>query len=204
MMNLGDLKIGALLTAVIAVGAVGTYFGIQEIDSGDVMVSKSGAQLLGHVTATVYDEDGYIKAYRQSDNAIVENGFTILAEQLFNGMNLTTTGPVNAIGIGTGAAAPTSTDTTLTYVAACTNQTTSWTSVGATTFGANAAIGINGTATFGPSAGCADTYQEAGAFDSVAAGGVSDLMFARNTYASVTLTAADSLQINWNFQFDDT
>ena len=231
------------MAAVFVAGVSGTYFGMQEIGDNNALVKSSSAHLVGHVTATVYGPDGEIKAYRQSDNEIVEHGMGMIAAQLFEGLN--TTGvdqapaltnrvggvsSVDSIGIGVAAGPVSSQDTTIDFstvdpLHGCNNVTTSgplgpinhggvafntpldnrWSlqtdnGTGVTSETGFAAVGINGSATFGPSASCVDTYQEAGAFDNNTSGA----MFARNTYTPVILTAVDSLVINWNFQFDDS
>ncbi len=223
-MNLGTIKLGTIMAAVFAVGVSGTYFGMEQNYDSNALVSNSAGSIMGHVTATVYGPDGEIKAYRQSDNNIVEMGMEMIASQLFNGINgsdanlepeLLAGGshPVDAIGIGqTVAPVLKSTDKTIAFSAAdplhgCNNVTVSWslqtdnaTENGATSNLGVAMVGINGSAVFGPLASCTGTYTEAGAFDN----DTSATMFARNTYVSVALTAVDSLVINWNFQFDDS
>jgi hypothetical protein len=218
-MSLGTIKLGAIMAAVFAVGVGGTYFGMQQTDEYNASLSSSSGMIMGHVTATVLNADGEITAYRQSDNAIVEQGMELIAGQLFEGANQTATfhtagliaggNPVDSIGIGLSGTGVSSQDTTINFGGwpRCDNVTTTWSVQtdnatypgGATSNNNIALIGINGSATFGPSAACADTYLEAGAFDN----DTSAAMFARNTYNSVTLGAADSLIINWNFQFND-
>ena len=201
MKTFGDREMGIIMAGVIVAAIFGTYFLVQGVSVSNY-VSTSSAQVLGHVTVKVLDENGNVKAYRQSDNAIVQNGFNILAYNLFNGVNLTAASNVNTIGIGTSGTAPAWNDVGITENASCTNQTASWTSPGATVSGSNATITISGTATFGPSAACGGgtVYQEAGVFNHISTGS----MFARNTYTSVTLQNTDSLQINWDFTFTDT
>ncbi len=203
------------MAAVFAVGVGGSYFAMQQTDEYSANLSSSAGMIMGHVTATGINGDGEIFAYRQSDNAIVEHGMEMIASQLFEGINTTvatygigTSGvsPVDAIGIGTGAASPTSQDTSITENA-CQNTTVTWTAgtdnvTRAYSIANIALIGINGTAQFGPSAACGGgaSYTEAGAFDNDTSG----KMFARNTFNSVTLGNPDSLIINWNFQFNDS
>jgi len=226
------------MAAVFVVGVSGTYFGMQEIGDNNALVKSSSVHMVGHVTAIMYGPDGEIKAYRQSDNEIVEHGMGMIAAQVFEGIN--TTGvdlptaltarvgglsSVDSIGIGTGTNPVSSQDDTITFNG-CNNVTTSG-PVGPINFGTPfnspnnnrwslqtdnatrngptsetgfAAVGINGSATFGPHGSCVGAYVEAGAFDNNTSGA----MFARNTYTLVTLTAVDSLVINWNFQFDDS
>ena len=203
------------MAAVFAVGVGGTYFGMQQTNEYSADLSNTAAGFItGHVTATVVGPDGEIKAYRQSDNAIVEYGMELIAGQLFEGVNATGGflqalvnggNPVDSIGIGTVGGGISNQAVGITHNLSCQNQTVPWASQtdnGTGAFSVNniAMIGINGTATFGPSAACIGTYLEAGAFDNDTSGA----MFARNTFSSVTLTGADSLIINWNFQFNDS
>ena len=216
------------MAAVFAVGVSGTYFGLQQTNEANL--SSSTGMIMGHVTAIAVDGEGNIYAYRQSDNAIVEGGMEMIASQVFEGINGTATyrgnigslgaNPVDAIGIGVNATAVTSQDYYISAVdnnpgsgAGCQNRTVAlgnflgWTAgtvnvTRAYSINNIALIGINGTATFGPSVLCGapTTYNEAGAFDN----DTTAQMFARNTYNSVTLGSADSLIINWNFQFNDS
>jgi len=220
------------MAAVFAVGVGGTYFGVQQTNEYSAILTKSTAGFIsGHVTATVVGPDGEIKAYRQTDNAIVEGGMELIASQVFRGINYTTerdgfirhladrgSSPVDAIGIGTNVTAQAySDDMTIFFNGACLNQTVLWDigtvnntgsesgraySLGGQLGPSIAVIGINGSATFGPSVACGgDTiYTEAGAFDTER----SFSMFATNTFNPVTLGNPDSLIINWNFQFNDS
>jgi len=229
-MNLGTFKLGIIMAAVFAVGVGGTYFGVQQTNEYSASLTKSTAGFIsGHVTATVVGPDGEIKAYRQTDNAIVEGGMEIIASQVFKGINYTTekdgfirhladlgSGPVNSIGIGiNGSAIAYSEDMKIQHNT-CLNETVMFTmgtinNTGsepgrAYTLGGQggpsiAVVGINGSATFGPSGICGGgaIYTEAGAFNQR-----SFTMFATNTFNAVTLGNPDSLIINWNFQFNDS
>jgi len=206
------------MAAVFAVGVGGTYFATQPTDGFNASLSSSTGMIMGHVTATAINGDGEIFAYRQSDNAIVEHGMEIIASQVFEGLNGTGSygvsplgvSPVDAIGIGIGTVPPASEDTNISMQAwpnRCQNQTVAWTAgtinqTSAYSIANIAMIGINGTATFGPSVLCGGNtvYTEAGAFDN----DTSAAMFARNTFNAVTLGNPDSLVINWNFQFNDS
>ena len=199
MKPFNTVKIGALLTAVLVVGIFGTYFTMNTISTDDLK-SYTTSQVLGHVIVKVFDEDGNIKAYRQSDNAIVGNGMEILAGNLFSGVNATfASDEVDTFGIGTSGTAPADNDSTITF-GTCANQTATFTTPGADVSGSNATITVNGQATFGPAGTCANTWREAGIFDD----SNSKEMFARNTFTDVILQSTDSLQINWAFTFSDT
>ena len=199
MKNLGTVQIAAIMATVLVVGIASTFLVVKDYDS-DFLRSQSSTKMLGHVIVKAFDENGNIKAYRQSDNAIVGNGMEILAFNLFNGVNATfTSDKLDTLGIGTSGTAPADSDTTISFNV-CANQTATFTTPGADTSGSNATITIDGTATFGPAASCASTWREAGLFDD----SNSKEMFARNTFTDVILQSTDSLQINWAFTFSDT
>ncbi|HSB84169.1 MAG TPA: hypothetical protein VLD64_06770, partial [Nitrosarchaeum sp.] len=71
------------IAVAIAVGVIGVN-AISESNSEIPSLSSSGLNILGHATFTVTDSDGNIKAYRQTDNAIITNGKDCVARFLFN------------------------------------------------------------------------------------------------------------------------
>jgi len=193
------------LTVILSVNTYTTAFETEDSSTGE-----SGS-VMGHMTLTVLDENGNIKAYRQSDNRIVQNGTTIMAQETFGtvaGGIGASSGPVTHIGIGTGGTFTTSTDTFITSITGCARLPATFTSAGATTNGGGfATINVKATATFqGGTAGASCTsnlfIQEAGTFNSGTAN--AGEMFARNTFGTVTtLGSADTLTIDWTFTFSD-
>lgn len=200
MKTLVPKQLGVMMIALVAISAMATY-AITSFDNGPA-TQKSTAQLLGHLEVIVRDSEGFIKAYRQSDNAIVSNGMTIIANQVFSGAN-TTAGRVSHMDIGrdnTGMAwnnAALGDD----IGGSCARQLVTWTKNAPVDEGSGfAQVSINGTATF-TGANCADaSIDEAGVFTLDTAGE----MFARNTFNTVNLQSADSLQLNWDFVFTDS
>jgi len=90
----------------VAAGLIGAY-GLPDFSQPES--SFASAQMLGHVTYTLTDTDGNIKAYRQLDNIIVNNGEDCAAMLLFgrNGTGFSGTSlcggetrSFNVIGIG--------------------------------------------------------------------------------------------------------
>ena len=73
------------MVTIVAISVGFTYVTITGIDQ-DVELDRvsTGSLLNGHVQVRVFDEDGSIKAFRQTDNHIVVTGMEILASQLFN------------------------------------------------------------------------------------------------------------------------
>lgn len=201
-------NIGLLLLGLTVIFAGSTF--TMALDAEESSTSDS-AFLTGHMTLTVFDENGYVKSYSQSDNAIVQNGMTILAQETFGTAALTggigsSTGPVSHMGIGTSPTATDPTDTSLTSITGCARLPATITATAASG-GTFATVTISATATF--AGGAVDStcsavadIREAGMFNDVSAGE----MFARNVgFGAVTqLGSTDTLKIDWDFTFTDT
>ena len=201
-------NIGLLLLSMTVIFAGSTFAMALDVDESSI--GDSGL-MTGHMTLTVFDENGNIKAYSQSDNSIVLRGVTTLVQETFGtvpvtGGILSSSGPVSHMEIGTDSTAPIPGNTGLTAIAGCARE--------AATFSAPAASGatfatitVTATATFsggaiGSSCSATADIREAGMFNDVTAGE----MFARNTgFAAVTtLGSTDTLKIDWDFTFEDT
>ncbi len=189
---------------VVAVAAISSGLTFQAFDF--VEDSPTGTAdisgVFGHLTATLYDEDGYVKAYRQTDNRIVDEGLDLLADRTFG----TTLAPVVAdivdtMAIGTGGVASAVGDIDLTSRAglggACGNQTFAFIE-GATGTGL---VNVTATSTFLGTNGCDGTINEAALFDAL--GGSSGNMFARQSFANIVLGGSDQLDITWSVQVND-
>lgn len=182
-----------------------TYAMIEPTESPNTTDSESFA--MGHVTATLRDADGNIKAYRQTDNLIVNTGFDMLAVQIFGnatGTGSTITGiggfnnggTVKAMAIGTGNAAAAATQVDLqTYDSGCANKTATF-AESTTTTGTDK-INMETSVTFQGTAGCDINVNEAGLFSNVD-GKKSGDMFARQQFTQVAVGANDSLTLNWD------
>ena len=190
-----------VLIAIVAVAIGGTY-ALTSASFDDISIQKSGAHLVGHLEVIVHDEEGMVKAYRQSDNQIVRDGMAIIASQVFGDINYTA-GPVHYMGIGTDNTGLDDYNTALAAeIGGCTRQDVSWSNMTAEDAGGDLArISVNGTATFPGSSCAALSIDEAGVFT---AGGASADMFARNTFNDVDLETSDSLTLNWDFVFTDS
>lgn len=71
------------IAVAVAVGVIGVQ-AISQSNSEIPSLSSSNLSILGHATFTVTDPDGNIKAYRQTDNAIINQGKDCVARFLFN------------------------------------------------------------------------------------------------------------------------
>ena len=190
---------------VVAVAAVSSGLTFQAIgfleDSPSGTADESG--VYGHLTATLYDENGNIKAYRQTDNRIVDRGLDLIGDLVFNGLNLVTNeAQVSAMAVGTGGGASATGQLDLTSRAglggACNNQTATF-SQGATTAGL---INVTTTSSFTGAAGCDGTINEAALFDGTA-GSPTDNMFARQSFTGIVVGANDQLDITWTIEIVD-
>ena len=94
-----------LMGAVIAMG-LGVYGASEFLSDTQSSALSSGSLLTGHLTLTAYDEDGNIKAYRQTDNIVLNTADNCMSEILFtlsSGNGCTTATKYDFIHIGTGS-----------------------------------------------------------------------------------------------------
>src|SRR3972149_7563066 len=223
-----------LMVTLIIASVGGTFAIVEGLDLTSDQTNNSpgsGVLFTGNVKVTQFDEAGNIIAYRQSDNHIVYHGMEIIMGQVFNGINGsypdTTVRPVSHMEIGidgdpgvyatalrwndTDVVTPVS-DTVpacVRVVAVIDNMTqgnshkSPSTCHGTQGFGANpcsAQMNVTARSTFTGMNCAIASIDEAGIFNDPAGG----LMFARNTFGSVTLNMLDSLALDWEFTFTDS
>ena len=184
----------AMSLAFVAIGVSATPLLIAEPIS-----TQSSGWISGHVTTTVYDDDGNIKHYFQSDNAVLDNGEDCAIEALFDSdgtgncnVALGATG-FNFIAIGTGAQAVAVTQTGLQGTESARTQDADCTFIAAAG-GAQAGQCLL-SATFTE---LSTTIEESAVYD--AAGGAN--AFARQLTGTISLATADTLQVDWTFTID--
>lgn len=207
-------NIGLLLLSLTVIFA-GTTFTLA-LDADESLTTSDSGFVQGHTTLTVYDENGYVKSYAQSDNAIVDNGMNTLVHQTFGtvgGDIPASTGALSHMGIGTGSVAAIGSDSTLTTITGCARSAATFTSAGASTNAATgfSSITVRAAASFAggaidSSCSVAADIREAGMFnaDGTVAAAPGE-MFARNVFAAVNqLGASDTLDITWDFTFTGT
>ena len=211
--------------ALVASGMVGSNL-LSAQPSGLVAqdttpIANDGMKITGHVTTITTDANGHIKAYRQSDNLVVNNGKDCVTRLLFGGSTVrggsvgtagaasncigALTTPFTTIAVGNRTAAPTiaGTDHLLSSEPNGTNNGLN--RQVATTLTYTNSTGAGGTssttviqATFGPLSGlrtAGTQVTESGLFNSttIAASG----MFAHQAITSIALNNGDSLTIKW-------
>ncbi len=208
--------------ALVASGLVGSNL-LSAQPSGLVALDNTptddGMKITGHVTTVATDANGHIKAYRQTDNLVVNVGKDCVTRLLFGGasgtgrgLNTGTTtcvGGLNApwtviaVGNRSSVVVPAGTDHRLVSEPNGTNQglnrqlATSITYTNSTGAGGTSSISVIQT-TFGPLSGLSATgtqVTESGLFNSttIAASG----MFAHQAISSIALNNGDSLTIKW-------
>ncbi len=204
--------------ALVASGLVGSNL-LSAQPSGlvaqDTTPSSDGMKISGHVTTIATGPDGSIKAYRQTDNVVVNTGKDCVTRLLFGGASGTGRGlgtgtttcigglnaPWTSIAVGNRTTAVTvaSTNSSLTSEAKAGNGLSR--QVGTVTYtnatGTASSITVIQT-TFGPLTGLSSggtQVTESGLFNSttVNAGG----MFAHQAISSIALNTGDSLTIKW-------
>lgn len=190
-------NIALMFLGVVAVSTVGA-FALLQPSQESVKISETSGMMMGHVVLTVVDENGNVKAYRQTDNLITNTGIASLAGLFFEDIAGATAGEASHIIVGTGgetAAAYTSTGSDLITAitgGACARQDAAFT---VQTAAANGDTTIRGTASFTGSS-CDDaSIDEAVLYNDLTAGEA----LARTVFTAVTTTASDTLNITWDY-----
>lgn len=201
-----------MLVAIVAVASGGFFTLVeQDIEATPSATSEQG-QIMGHVTLVLTDEDGTIKAYRQTDNAVYNNGFNQIIDDAFGSTAcvgcIATTTNFDNIGIGTGVvpAALSATDlTSPTGTATLCDRVIDGT--GAVSVADTFLVTIS--ASFGGSTSGADmanvaceatAITEAGLFNS--ATDATGEMFAAQGFAAINIVSAtDILTVTWELTF---
>ncbi len=206
--------------ALVASGLVGSNL-LSAQPSGLVALDNTptddGMKITGHVTTVATDANGHIKAYRQTDNLVVNVGKDCVTKLLFGGSGSrggltgtttcvgSNTAPWTVIAVGnrSSAVTPAGTDHRLVSEPNGTNNglnrqlATSLTFTNSTGAGGTSSTTVIQT-TFGPLTGLSAAgtqVTESGLFNSttMSASG----MFAHQAISSIALNTGDSLTIKW-------
>ena len=97
-----------LLGVIIAMG-IGLYGTSGFLSDSQSTALSSNSYMTGHLTLTAYDENGNVKAYRQTDNVVLNTGDNCIAAAIFthSSGSTCTTADFQFIAIGTGSNATT-------------------------------------------------------------------------------------------------
>ena len=203
----------AVLSGAMGISVTGVF------DEPKLMTSNAATGfLVGHVEIEARNIDGDLIAYRQSDNAVVDDGEQCILKMLFGTSGQTNagrgeyastgdctgvlTGAWDVIGIGTGATAVRDDDVKLQAesVGDGLDRTTATTKTWSNGTMADATkIVLKNTFTHTADATVAVT--ESGLFNSTLVAGSG--MLAHQTFTAVSLTQNDSITVTWTFTVGD-
>ncbi|MEX0765041.1 MAG: hypothetical protein WEC35_02450 [Nitrosopumilaceae archaeon] len=151
--------------------------------------------LMGHLVVTVNDENGNVKAYRQTDNLITNTGITQMNALFFEDITATASAEASHFAIGTGGetvAAYTSTGSDLiTAIGGCARQDAAF-SAGSAATGDQI---VTGTASFSGASCAASSVDEGVVYNDLTVGE----SLARTVFAAVTVGSGDTLNLSWTF-----
>ena len=190
--------LGAIAAFSVAFFAIGATAAPMLIAEPMTMQSTDG-WISGHVETTVFDENGYIKLYRQGDNFVSNNGEDCAIEDLFDdggasNCNSALGGSFDRIAIGTSTSAEAVGQTALVTETSRTQDTDC-------TYTAAAGAGNPATCLLTAQfTGSTVIVEESGVFDAAAVGN----MFSRQLTGTIVLVPADTLQVDWTFTIDGT
>jgi len=176
-----------------------------------------GMKMYGHVTIAVKAPDGTVKAYRQTDNLITDDGANCVGKLLFGGgstggrgtASAAATGPVcvgaltapfNYIGTGSGTTAADKSQAKLVTennANGLTRQIGTITYTNDTASGASSAVQTIAIAKTFSVTGAGGNVAEAGLFNDTFANAATSGMFARQTFSNIALASGDSLAVTW-------
>lgn len=195
----------AITVGILGVSHISaTTFGL----AGNVPTTdQDGMKMTGHITLVATDPNGNIKAYRQTDNVIVNTGADCVTRLLFGG---TTTGRGTGTGTSTCIGALTSPWTVIAIGTGTTGEVVGNTGLQAELSGnglgrqfptspityTNATTGTS-TATISTQFSSTTTaaVTESGLFNSTTI--VASGMFAHKTFSAINLVSGDKLTVTW-------
>ena len=232
-MNSKTTIIGLVAAIAVLSGAMGLSVtgAFSDLKTADTPFVTTG-MLIGHLEIEAHHADGELFAYRQVDNAVVDDGEQCILKMLFATSEGTTgrgnyasstnayagcsgalTGAWNVIAIGTDATTPVDTDVVL---------GTEINMAGAPRAIALTKVWVNGSSTAAEDAApvgmtqaltsvtLSNTFTAGADFGAVAESGLfnsttfnTNGMLARNTFPAVTINNGDSITITWTFNVGD-
>jgi len=191
-------RIAVLMTIAIVI-TVSAVYALVPTSVPTQGLKADGLKSLGHIELVLTDADGNIKAYRQTDNLIVNNGVYATSDKLFGTSLAVNEQTFTLVGVGSGIIAPTINNNDVGGQISS-KKTGTVTSVTGSSTGAQiqAFFGAgklkNGSGTI--------AITEAGLFDSLT--NASGLMYARQTFTAINAGSADSLTVTWSITFADS
>lgn len=204
-------SVGMFAAIVFAVGMAGISFsdGSLKLQDNTPASTMDGGSITGHIEIIHTDKDGNIRAYMQTDNAIVNDGRNCTAAVLFGyntGCTDTTPGPYNVIGVGNGTALSGSTSQLLlngeiTGDGLSRVAGTLGTFTNATANSDPAVQRISTVFTYSGSQG-SNPINQAGLFNGT--GSPTSTFALKNFPSTVNMNTNDQLTVNWDITIDGT
>jgi len=190
----------------VAVAAGLGAFGTSTLfaDSTETSTFSNAATMVGHLTITAYDENGNVKAYRQIDNVVLDDGDDCIADLIFDPSTgaCTNEATFDKVQIGTGSDSSTAeTDASSATPITCTDAVTTTTEVVTAASGGGASSTLLTANFVDPGAA---TYNEAALKDATTcSGGVTGgNTLAYQQFTGIALGATDDLTIQWTINID--
>jgi hypothetical protein len=217
-LNTTTLILGVALTVVA--GLFGsTIFGLIGSNNNAQTSASATGLITGHVTSILTDSDGNIKAYRQSDNLIVNQGENCVAKMLFQSVPAAAGGTVctgantsgfRFIQIGN-STMPTASDqyklgnpynATSGVPSLVPKEATTITWTNSTGSGAGTTAQVVLSTTFTSTQTGQQTVSESGLFNST--NDNTNAMFARQQFTGINMNNGDSLTVQWTINIGGT
>jgi len=214
-MKISQRNLAMILMGVVAMSTSGVYSltqSMQTTQTGSGMTEQP--VVLGHIEAIVKDQNGNIKAYRQTDNLVVSNGLNATVNKLFGPTSGTTgfpqptsingtAGQFQYVGVGTSNTAVAYTDSALTAQRASKllGTVTGIRAGGGTGMGAQI-VATWAAGKLANASSTTTTIQEAGLFDSGANATSSSNLYAHQVISpGISLGTSDTLTVTWKITF---
>lgn len=193
-----EYAVGVVIVLVGIFGA--SQAGMFALMDENLTTATTTMRYSGHVTAVVYDSNGNIKSYFQTDNIIVDDGRNCSTDLVFNtSFHTSTCTIVDKMAIGKSGAAVDATNTNLFSKTLNVNEDTTLTDVvpasGETSLLDDVMFKLNNTFII-LSGDSGQSISETGLFDS------EGNMFARTLIGPIGVTTGDKITVNWELVID--
>jgi len=193
-----EYAVGVVIVLVGIFGA--SQAGMFALMDENLTTATTTMRYIGHVTAVVYDSNGNIKSYFQTDNIIVDDGRNCSTDLVFNtSFHTSTCTIVDKMAIGKSSAAVDATNTNLFSKTLNVNEDTTLTDVvaasGETSLLDDVMFKLNNTFII-LSGDSGQSIRETGLFDS------EGNMFARTLIGPIGVTTGDKITVNWELVID--
>jgi hypothetical protein len=185
---------GAVFAVSVGMLGLNGVFSMPSATLGTATSSHGQEPLLGHLTIVEKDQNGNVKAYRQSDNVVTQVGRTCTAAALFgSAVQCANIGTYQFIGVGTNSVSETSSDTALFGLISKTTRT------GYTLTNSTASIGGIASESALFTFAASSTVAESGLFDSTATPNTQSHMFARKAITPpIAVNNGDTVTVTWS------